>query len=71
MYGELVDPPGAQRLAVFDIYEGVNEGLYQRVKVRVSHQLRHTVAWAYIMDDPASVGGRRLVSGRWRRTRHR
>lgn len=71
VYGELVEAPGERRLAILDLYEGVDEGLYRRVRVTVSHHLRFTPAWAYVMEQAPKTGCRPIPSGQWRRTRMR
>jgi gamma-glutamylcyclotransferase (GGCT)/AIG2-like uncharacterized protein YtfP len=69
--GELVGDPGPARLALLDRYEGVDEGLYQRVLIEVVCSLQAVRAWAYVMDDPALRGGVPVTGGRWRPTRRR
>lgn len=71
VHGELVDPPPAAMWGVLDLYEGVPEGLYRRVKVDVRIGMRRLLAWAYVMDDPERRGGRRIPGGRWKRYRRR
>jgi len=66
VHGELVQPVDERILAVIDHFEGVDEGLYRRVKVDVDVGLRRFAAWAYVMDHPARRGARRLTDGRWR-----
>lgn len=71
VHGELVDAPGARRLALLDRYEGVEDGLYERVRVTAIVGLRPAAAWAWVMADPRVRGGRRVPSGRWRAIRRR
>jgi len=63
--GELVMAPGP-RLAFLDRYEGVSEGLYQRVVIPVAAGGSRTEAWAYVMPDAGARGGRLLRANRWR-----
>jgi len=71
VHGELVAGVEPRRLVLLDAYEGVDEGLYKRVEIEVQVGLRAEAAWAWLMDDPRSRGGRRLRSGRWHPTRRR
>ncbi len=64
--GELVEAPGPQVLRLVDHYEGVDEGLYRRLKVRACVGLRSCRAWAYVMDSPRLRGGVIVPSGQWR-----
>lgn len=66
VYGEWTDPIEPARLALLDLYEGVPEGLYERVTIEVTTASSRFTAWSWIMFDPARRGGRRLPSGRWR-----
>ena len=70
--GELVVLPIPGMLAVLDRYEGVDDGLYERVLIDVMVELRRHRAWAYVMTDPRLSGGRRVPGGgRWSPTRRR
>jgi gamma-glutamylcyclotransferase (GGCT)/AIG2-like uncharacterized protein YtfP len=71
VHGELVEAPEARLLALLDHYEGVAQGLYRRETIDVTVGLRRVKAWAYVMDRPESLGGKRLQSGRWRCIRRR
>jgi gamma-glutamylcyclotransferase (GGCT)/AIG2-like uncharacterized protein YtfP len=62
--GELV-ANASDRLAVLDRYEGVSEGLYQRVVIPVRSQGTMLEAWAYTMPAAPARGGRAVRSGRW------
>ena len=71
VHGELIELPHEHLLQVLDRYEGVDEGLYQRVEVRVRVGSERVTAWAYRMDAPWRRGGKRLRSGRWTPLRRR
>ena len=71
VYGELVGAPPERLLALLDHYEGVAEGLFARVVVRALVGSNSADAWAYVMRDPRTRGGRHLPSGRWRALRNR
>ncbi len=71
VHGEVISGVDERRLAVLDAYEGVDEGLYQRVEIDVHVGLRLEAAWVYVMDDPRLRGGRKVPSGRWHATRRR
>jgi gamma-glutamylcyclotransferase (GGCT)/AIG2-like uncharacterized protein YtfP len=71
VYGELVDGVPDRVLGLLDHYEGVEEGLYQRVVVEAWLGLRPVPAWAWVMDQPERRGGVRVPSGRWRPSRKR
>lgn len=66
VYGELIDPPDARLLAMLDVVEGVQDGLFRRERVRVTVGLRTEHAWAYVTDADKVVDGRHLERGRWR-----
>jgi gamma-glutamylcyclotransferase (GGCT)/AIG2-like uncharacterized protein YtfP len=66
VHGELVDPPAPALLALLDHYEGVDEGLFQRVEVTVRLPLARATAWAWVMRRPDQRGGVAVPSGRWR-----
>ena len=66
VHGELVDLTEPRRLPILDTYEGVEEGLYERVQVPVWIGLRTLDAWTWVMTDPEGQGGIALPSGRWR-----
>ena len=70
-HGELVHDVDAARLALLDQYEGVDEGLYARVRAEVVVGVRPITAWTYVMEAPHRRGGRLLSDGRWRRVRRR
>lgn len=71
VHGELVAGIEPGRLAVLDDYEGVAQGLYQRVEIEVTVGLKAHVAWAYVMEDPRRQGGRRILTGQWQPRRRR
>jgi gamma-glutamylcyclotransferase (GGCT)/AIG2-like uncharacterized protein YtfP len=71
VHGELIAAFPSARWGVLDLYEGVGEGLYRRVKIDVRVGLRRFLAWSYVMDDPAARGGVWVRDGRWRCTRRR
>lgn len=71
VHGELVDPPDARLLGVLDVYEGVSEGLYDRIAVDVKVGLRTMRAWTYALDGHRARSGRLIPDGRWRAPRHR
>lgn len=63
--GEVVDGLDEARMRMVDLYEGVPEGLYQRVDVDVEVDGRAVAAWAYVMPDAAARGGTRWPGSRW------
>jgi gamma-glutamylcyclotransferase (GGCT)/AIG2-like uncharacterized protein YtfP len=69
--GELVEGVTDAHFVMLDLFEGVDEGLYRRVEVMCEHNGKNTPAFAYVMDDPASRGGRPWRGGRWRAVRNR
>lgn len=71
VHGELVELADPAVLRVLDHYEGVDDGLYQRVEVEAVVGLRRVPAWAWVQDDPRLRGGRPLPSGRWLHPRRR
>jgi gamma-glutamylcyclotransferase (GGCT)/AIG2-like uncharacterized protein YtfP len=71
VHGELVEPPDAALLGVLDAYEGVAEGLYDRVVVDVRVGLRTERAWAWVLDEARARNGRIVRGGRWRAPRRR
>ena len=71
VHGELVLEVPEPVLRVLDVYEGVSEGLFRRVSLRVQAGRQDVTAWCYVMSAPAARGGRRLQSGRWRPIRQR
>lgn len=71
VHGELVAGLEDRMLALLDRYEGVDEGLFERVEIEVKVGLRASAAWVYVMNDPRRRGARRVVSGRWVQTRRR
>ena len=66
VFGEWVDPVSDAQLSVLDLYEGVPEGLFQRVLVEVHAEGLMFEAWAWVMRDAAGRGGVPVPSGRWR-----
>lgn len=71
VHGELVHDVSDAVLAILDRYEGVAEGLYQRVDAPITVGARTVVGQLYLMTDPAERGGRLVRSGRWRVLRRR
>ena len=71
VHGELVDPPDDRLLGLLDRYEGVDEGLYARVRCDVQLGLRVEPAWVYAMEAARARTGRLVPDGRWHRTRIR
>lgn len=71
VHGEFVENVPDRMLGLLDTYEGVEQGLYQRVVVEVWLGLKPVPGWAWVMDHPERRGGRRVASGRWRPTRRR
>lgn len=65
VHGEVVDGLDARLMALIDRYEGVDEGLYERVEVDVDVGLRRERAFTYVMAHPERRGGRRVPEGRW------
>lgn len=66
VHGEWVDAVSDSVLAVLDRYEGVHEGLYERVEIQVHTASGPFTAWSWIMADPTRLGGVVVPSGRWR-----
>lgn len=66
VFGQLIEPPTSSVLRLLDHYQGVGEGLFQRVQTRAVLGLEQHPAWIYTLSDPAGRGGRLLPSGRWR-----
>jgi gamma-glutamylcyclotransferase (GGCT)/AIG2-like uncharacterized protein YtfP len=66
VHGELVDEVDERVLSLIDQYEGVDEGLYERVEVDVDVGLRRHRAYTYVMRAPERRGGRVVADGRWR-----
>ena len=62
--GEYVEAVDEQTLAMIDLYEGVADGLYQRVECEVRIALRRHPAQVYVMADPEARGG--VPIARWR-----
>ncbi|MEQ1505153.1 MAG: gamma-glutamylcyclotransferase family protein [Myxococcota bacterium] len=71
VHGELIDPPDERLLGLLDGLEGVDQGLYRRIRCDVRIGLRAEVAWAYAMDAAWARTGRRIPDGRWRPSRRR
>ena len=71
VHGELVEIERPGLLSILDRYEGVDEGLYRRVKVDVLVGLRSREAWTYVMEDPRARGGKHIPEGRWSPIRRR
>lgn len=71
VHGELVELPHPSALSVLDRFEGVDEGLYERVMIDVVSKGQTERAWAYVMERPRARGGRRIPGGRWRANRRR
>ena len=69
-YGELVEGVPDRIVELVDTYEGVEQGLFQRVPVEAWLGLRPVAAWSWVMDG-ARRRGVRVPSGRWRRSRRR
>jgi len=65
VHGELVERTDDRTLTLLDQYEGVHEGLYQRVEVTALAGLERITAWAWVMDDPYLKGGKLIESGKW------
>lgn len=71
VWGELVTDVSAGQLTLLDVYEGTEQGLYERVEIAVTVGLKTMGAWAYVQRDPRRVGGRRIPNGRWTAIRRR
>jgi gamma-glutamylcyclotransferase (GGCT)/AIG2-like uncharacterized protein YtfP len=71
VWGELAGPFPEDLLRLLDVYEGVGEGLYDRVRVDVKVGLRSYATWVYVMDAARARRGRLVRSGRWRPARRR
>jgi len=66
--GELVSLTSMARFTVLDMVEGVDRGLYERIKIPVEIGGQNIQAWAYVMN-PKQVkkrGGIVIRSGDWR-----
>lgn len=62
--GEYVEAVDSGTLAMIDLYEGVADGLYERVSCEVRIALRWHAAQVYVMRDPQARGG--VPIDRWR-----
>ena len=71
VHGEVVEAPDARLLALLDLYEGVADGLYDRVSVDAKVGLRTERAWTYVLDAARARNGRIVRGGRWRSPRRR
>jgi gamma-glutamylcyclotransferase (GGCT)/AIG2-like uncharacterized protein YtfP len=69
VHGELIELEDDALLEILDAYEGVSEGLYQRVRGTALVGLARIPAWVYVMRSPERRGGRLLPNGRWRPSR--
>ena len=47
--GEVLTLDGPSVLSVLDLYEGVREGLYDRIRLPIQTELGTEKAWAYVM----------------------
>ncbi|MCB9677356.1 MAG: gamma-glutamylcyclotransferase [Alphaproteobacteria bacterium] len=65
VHGELVRSVDARTLSLLDQYEGLDEGLYERIEIDIVTGLRTYGAQAYVMRDPERLGGILVPSGRW------
>lgn len=66
VHGEWIDPVPEEVLDLLDVYEGVPEGLYQRVVLPVEGRRAGFDAWAWVMERPDRRGGVAIPEGRWR-----
>ena len=65
--GELVGPTIPEALlGVLDTLEGVGTTPVRRIRTDITASLRTFAAWAYVVDDPAAIGGVALRADRWR-----
>lgn len=71
VHGELVRFINKRVLHMLDLYEGVPQGLYQRVILDVRCHTEHCRAWTWVMRDADIRDGRRIPNGRWRPLRRR
>ena len=67
--GEVVEGLDESRMRMIDLYEGVPEGLYERVDVDVEIDGKSTAAWAYVMRTPGARGGVPWPGNRWIQSR--
>lgn len=67
VYGELLASPDERLLRILDLYEGVNERLFERVEAEVLVGLVRHHVWVYVMRNPKSRGGIPIPGGRWKR----
>lgn len=63
--GEVVDGVTEAQLRLIDHYEGLAEGLYERVVCDVRVGGRTVGAWVYVMARPEARGGVRWPGTRW------
>lgn len=63
--GEFVEAVPPEVVALCDLYDGVAEGLYERVAAEVVIGLRRHPVQLYAMSDAEARGGVHLPSGRW------
>lgn len=71
VWGERVEPVSDDQLRMLDVYEGVPQGLYERVIVDVHVGHKVEPAWAWVMADPRGQHGKIVPGGRWRAFRVR
>ena len=66
--GELVSVNSMARFTVLDMVEGVDKGLYERIKIPVEIEGQEIQAWAYVMSEKQvkQLGGTPIRSGAWR-----
>ena len=71
--GEVLALDNASVLMVLDLYEGVGEGLYSRIKIPIQTDTGTELAWAYVMSPSQlrEAGCVRLKLSDWRDYRRR
>ena len=67
VHGELLSTPDDRLLRILDLYEGVHEGLFERVTTEVLVGLVRHEVWVYTMMNPRKKGGTLIPGGRWKR----
>jgi len=67
VHGQILTAPDPRLLQILDVYEGVHEGLFQRVTTEALIGLVRHEVWVYAMKNPLRHKGKIIPGGRWRR----
>lgn len=69
VHGELRLLEDPRRLSLLDTFEGVDRGLYKRVKIQVNAESRGVWAWTWVMtpEQIRAKGGVKIKGGDWKR----